>query len=311
MTVSSCSGNGLIVLDWGTTNVRLALLDKNGIVVEERRGESGVGSFTQEQFEAHFDKLTDGWPFVPAIAAGMVGSRQGWQEAAYLTCPASTDDLAKGLRRFTYDNRPILIVPGLALNKGGRFDVMRGEESQISGFLTQNPDYSGALLMPGTHSKWVQVEDAKIVNFQTYMTGEVFEAISKHTILRHSLSDGGDDDTAHFLHKVQELAANPGSIEGTLFDLRARHLLEGCSTKQLNQELSAILIMAELKAGLADGFVLSDNVTLIGSDGLTNLYREALATLGKKATCARGTGLVWPALFDIACKSNLITGTAA
>ncbi|MEP0941947.1 MAG: 2-dehydro-3-deoxygalactonokinase [Rhizobiaceae bacterium] len=313
--LSGDCGKGLIVLDWGTTNVRLALLDNHGVVVEERRGESGVGSFTQAEFEAHFDRLTDGWPKVPAIAAGMVGSRQGWQEAAYLPCPASTGDLADGLRRFTHNGREILIVPGLALNNGNRFDVMRGEESQIAGFLNQNPNYAGVLLMPGTHSKWVQIEGARIVNFQTYMTGEVFEAISKHTILRHSLSDdstaGNDEGKTVFKNKVQELASNPTSSEGNLFGLRARHLLEGCKTEHLRQELSAILIMAELKAGRADGFELNDDISLIGSSDLTGLYNIAFAALGKRATCLRGTGLVWPALYAIACQSNLITGTAA
>ena len=130
MSAPHCNSNGLIVLDWGTTNVRLALLDSNGFVQEERRGESGVGSFSQEQFEEHFDRLTVDWPAVPAIAAGMVGSRQGWKEAPYLSCPASTNDLAQGLRRFTHKDREILIVPGLALNNGTRFDVMRGEESR-------------------------------------------------------------------------------------------------------------------------------------------------------------------------------------
>ena len=314
MGAAHCNSNGLIVLDWGTTNVRLALLDSNGTVLEERRGESGVGSFSQQQFEAHFDKLTADWPSLPAIAAGMVGSRQGWQEAPYLTCPASTNDLAQGLRRFTHRNQEILIVPGLALNNGSRFDVMRGEESQIAGFLTQAPHFSGALLMPGTHSKWVQIENGQIVNFQTYMTGEVFEAISKHTILRHSLAGGEREsasDTPHFDKKVRELAAKPKSAEGALFGLRARHLLQASESEQLHQELSAILIMGELTAGQSDGFQLGEEVTLIGSGGLTNLYKTALGALGKSAKCVRGTGLVWPALFDIARKSNLITGSAA
>ena len=83
MTTEQCKAGGLIALDWGTTNVRLALLDSVGQIVEERRGQSGVGTFSGKQFEDHFDTLTKDWPQVPAIAAGMVGSRQGWQEAKY------------------------------------------------------------------------------------------------------------------------------------------------------------------------------------------------------------------------------------
>ena len=90
MSANHCPTQVLIALDWGTTNVRLALLDTKGQVVEERRGQSGGGRYSQQQFKDHFDELTHGWPIVPAIAAGMVGSRQGWHEAAYLPCPTTT-----------------------------------------------------------------------------------------------------------------------------------------------------------------------------------------------------------------------------
>jgi len=310
MNENHCTTKGLIVLDWGTTNVRLALLSFDGSVVEERRGPSGVGTFSREQFEAHFDELTNGWPQVPAIAAGMVGSRQGWREAKYLPCPVSTTDLVQGLQHFTHKGRPVTIVPGLTLVDGERFDVMRGEESQIAGYLTQNPEFTGTLLMPGTHSKWVEIDGGTVVNFHTYMTGEVFEALSDHTILRHSLSNPGGEPN-HFYSKIDKLARSPGSIEGALFGLRARHLLTGCNTNELHQELSALLILSELNAGQKDGFQLSDTVVLIGSESLTGLYRRALKALGKEATCIRGTGLVWPALFELACKSKMITGTQA
>lgn len=307
---TQCTAEGLIALDWGTTNVRLALLNSQGDVVEERRGLSGVGSFTCQQFEAHFDELTDGWPQVPAIAAGMVGSRQGWHEAKYLTCPVSTADLAQGLKHFAHNGRSITIVPGLALSGDGRFDVMRGEESQIAGLLTQKPDFTGTVLMPGTHSKWVQVDTGKVVNFRTYMTGEVFEALSQHTILRHSLSEA-KTEKKHFFATVKSLAKASGSLQGSLFGLRARHLLTNCNKNDLYQELSALLILSELKAGQQDGFPLDDGVILIGSEGLTCLYQAALKALGKQATCMRGTGLVWSALYDLALKSILITGTKA
>ena len=310
MTIEHCQAGGLIALDWGTTNVRLALLDPVGQIVEERRGQSGVGTFSRKQFEDHFDELTKGWPHVPAIAAGMVGSRQGWHEAKYLACPASTRDLVQGLKHFTHNGRSVTIVPGLTFSDGNRFDVMRGEESQIAGFLINKPDFTGTIVMPGTHSKWVQIESGTVIDFRTYMTGEVFEALSQHTILRHSLSDLGGK-TEHFLTKVYQLAKSPDSTEGALFGLRARHLMTNCDTEELHQELSAQLILAELRAGQKDGFQLDEDVILIGSEGLTSLYKGALEAVGQEATCIRGTGLVWPALYELACKSSLITGTKA
>ena len=300
----------LIALDWGTTNVRAALFDINGTVLEERRGESGVGQFSKQQFGDHFEILTKGWPKVPAIAAGMVGSRQGWSEAEYLAVPCDTQALSKALVSFQHEGQSITIVPGLKLDNGSRFDVMRGEETQLAGFLTSHTGFTGTIIMPGTHSKWVSLVDGRIVNFQTYMTGEFFDAVSSHTILSHSVSDNTGPDSV-FAKKTKDLAAGSGSIEGELFGLRARHLLEGCHEGHLRQELSALLIMAELRAGQQDGFKLDEDTTLIGTETLTVFYETALAALGHSPQKHRGTKLVWPALRDLAIKAKLIEGCCA
>lgn len=307
MDESCCNREGMIALDWGTTNVRLALLASNGGVIEERNAASGVGSFSKSQFEKHFDELTSGWPLMPAIAAGMVGSRQGWQEVPYLTCPASPNDLANGLVTFSHRNRPVTIVPGLQVLDQDRADVMRGEESQLAGFLTQEPDFSGTLLLPGTHSKWVSIDNGTVRDFKTYMTGEIFQALSRHTILQHSLA-AGDPGSNLFEAIAHRLVQDHASIEGQLFGLRARHLLKGTDRSELYHELSALLILSEIQAGQTDGFELGQNVTLIGSEGLTGLYKLVLQALGKPSICIRGTGLVWPALHSLAVRSGLIRG---
>ena len=300
----------LIALDWGTTNVRAALLDSNGSVLDERRGESGVGQFNRQQFEGNFDDLTRVWPMVPAIAAGMVGSRQGWVEAEYLPVPCDTDLLSNSLVSFNYGARQITIVPGLKLDDGKRFDVMRGEETQLAGFLAIQTGFTGTVIMPGTHSKWVKLENGRITSFQTYMTGEFFDAVSEHTILQHSVSDQTGPDS-FFAEKVKTLSSGTGSIEGELFGLRARHLLEKCDSGRLRQELSALLIMAELRAGQLDGFELNENVTLVGTETLTVFYETALEALGHNAQKHKGTTMVWPALFDLAGKAKLFEGSSA
>ncbi len=295
----------LIAVDWGTTNVRVALLDVSGKVLDERRGESGVGHFSAQQFEQRFDELTADWPMVPAIAAGMIGSRQGWREADYIACPASLKNLADALHTFDYNGRSITIIPGIKLDDGKRFDVMRGEESQLTGFLAKHSDFTGCVIMPGTHSKWVTLENGTVSDFRTYMTGEIFEALSEHSILKHSVmaDDGGDE---YFSAKSAQIAEDKQSLEGELFGLRARHLLEGCATERLRQELSAALIMAELQAGIQDGFILANPVYLIGTENLTSFYEIALRALGYRPLSVRGTSLVWPALFHLAGNAGII-----
>ena len=73
-------------------------------------------------------------------------------------------------------------------------DVMRGEETQIFGALALSGRDEGLFLLPGTHSKWAEVKDGRIVSFRTFMTGEVFGALKDHTILGRLMREGGDAD---------------------------------------------------------------------------------------------------------------------
>ena len=240
----------------------------------------------------------------------MVGSRQGWKEADYLACPASPDQLADAMKTFDRDGQIIGIVPGLKLENGLRFDVMRGEETQLAGFISQNPHMSGTLVMPGTHSKWVTVSNGTIVDFRTYMTGELFDVLSEHTILRHSVGLTGGPDRV-FKEKVRSLAGSRESIEGQLFGLRARDLLDGAIDGHLRQELSALLITAELRAAMLDGFNMEGETILIGADGLTEFYETAFDAMGHNARRVKGTSLVWPALFAMALQTGMIGDQAA
>jgi 2-dehydro-3-deoxygalactonokinase len=117
----------------------------------------------------------------------MVGSAQGWREAPYVRCPADTQTLA--VQSVSVPNKlgkAILIAPGIVFDEPGQLpDVMRGEEIQIAGALLQNPQWAArsCIVLPGTHSKWAQIENGKIVRFATYLTGELFAVLSKHSIL--------------------------------------------------------------------------------------------------------------------------------
>ena len=311
---------GLIVLDWGTTNVRAALLDASGKVLEERQAESGIGTGPPEQLAQRFDKLAQGWPMVPAIAAGMVGSRQGWVEAEYLACPAKAKDLHKSLTVLNHRNRQIAIVPGLKMD-GDRHDVMRGEETQIAGFLAQKPNHSGTLVLPGSHSKWVNINNGTIDKFTTYMTGEMFSALANHTILRHSVgietcsertSNSFENGAyeASFKTGVGDVFTETGSDLARFFDLRARTLLLGTDDPHSRERLSGLLIGMELNAAAQDGYDVQE-FSIIGSGDLVQRYAAAGQVLAAQAEVYEGTSLIWPALFALAQSANLLEGTAA
>lgn len=291
----------LIALDWGTTNVRAALLTLDGDIVQERYGESGVGHLDTAGFAARFSELTKDWDVVPAIACGMVGSRQGWREADYLPCPANPSDLAHNLTH----TGPLAIVPGVKIDTAHHRDVMRGEEVQVAGLLAARENFEGTIVLPGTHSKWVRVAGGRIVDFRTYITGDLFAAIAGNTILRHSLTEDGTAESGMFESAVREAIAGRGSMAGRLFGLRANTLLAGVNGATSRERLSGWLIGQEIESAAMDGFDVQA-VTIIGSGHLTDRYGTAFDALGAKCETLEGTTLVWPALLDIARRAKLI-----
>ena len=50
--------------------------------------------------------------------------------------------------------------------------------------------------LPGTHSKWVEVEKGRIERFSTYMTGEVYAVLKQHSILGRMMEEGAADANA-------------------------------------------------------------------------------------------------------------------
>jgi 2-dehydro-3-deoxygalactonokinase len=70
-------------------------------------------------------------------------------------------------------------------------DVMRGEETQLLGFLGIHASGEAIVCMPGTHSKWVNVSGATVERFATFMTGELFSVVSRETILSHAMAETG------------------------------------------------------------------------------------------------------------------------
>jgi 2-dehydro-3-deoxygalactonokinase len=285
----------LIALDWGTTSLRAYLFDANGAVLETRASTAGIMNLPRPAadggFDAAFDAVVGAWldraPGLPVIAAGMVGSAQGWKEAPYVNAPASADALVGGIVRVqTARGVPLNIVPGV-LQNGELPNVMRGEETQIFGALAcAGPSAAGKGLLiglPGTHAKWVMVRDAKIERFDTFMTGEVFAALSEHTILGRTMLTPDQPDTDAFLRGVR-VARDKGraGVLATIFSTRTLGLTGQLAREQQPDYLSGLLIgheLSGLEAALAQqhSTLAGSALQLIGNEALCERYRLALA----------------------------------
>src|SRR5262249_39440500 len=188
----SVTDTRLLAIDWGTSSARAYALDARGTVIDERSAPLGVQRVTDGRFADSLAKLCGDAlsTRVPAIACGMIGSPQGWIEAPYGDCPAGIGAIAGALPRVPAT--PLLIVPGLIVRDAdGVPDVMRGEETQIIGALDDAGGPS-IYLLPGTHSKWAIADAQGIVNFASFMPGELYGVLREHSILGRLAGDGSD-----------------------------------------------------------------------------------------------------------------------
>jgi 2-dehydro-3-deoxygalactonokinase len=270
-----------IAVDWGTSNLRVWGMDPDGEVAAEASSDKGMAKLDRAGFELALLELVDGWLVrdrqIPVIACGMVGARQGWVEVPYREAPCKPVFFDLVGCPDTLDTRlKVTILAGIKQLKPAP-DVMRGEETQIAGVLSEEPHFDGVLCLPGTHTKWVRISAGEIVHFKTFMTGELFNLLSVHSVLRHSL-DGAGRDGIEFANSVRSIVAEPAGFAGRLFSIRAETLVSGLGAATANARLSGLLIGAELAA--AKTYWLDRNLIIVGNGPQSELYAEAFATLG-------------------------------
>lgn len=269
-----------IAVDWGTSRLR-AWAMQGAEILAEAQSEKGMSRLSRDAFEPALMELISDWlgaGTTDVVACGMVGARQGWVEAPYGTVPAPA--LAPHPIEVSGTDRRlrVFVVPGLKQAKPA--DVMRGEETQVAGFLAQNPEWDGVICLPGTHTKWVHVSADEVVSFRTFMTGELFELLSQRSVLRHSVADGWVEDA--FSEGMGTTLSRPESLASELFGLRARDLLEAADKGAAQSRLSGLLIGAELAASRA--YWLGQNLAVIGNVGLAGIYVRALQAQGAQVT---------------------------
>ena len=290
----------LIAIDWGTSSLRGARLDDTGQVLEARVFERGILTVPPGQFEAVFNEHFGDWMAAPdalCLISGMAGSRQGWQEAPYCPCPAGFAELHQHLLWLQAGR--IALVPGLSCVGTDTLhtpDVMRGEEVQIFGALQLAQRDTATLVLPGTHSKWAQVERGRVTRFSTFMTGEVYALLSQHSILSKTIDVNGAFDAAAFLQGVDQ-SQSSGTVLNTLFAVRTLGLFERLPATALPSYLSGLLIGEELRSQNMPA--RHDPMILIGSEALTLRYTLALQHLGI-ACQSRGAEATWAGLHALA-----------
>jgi 2-dehydro-3-deoxygalactonokinase len=272
----------LIAVDWGTSNFRAFRVSAEGTVLARCSSPQGILRVTEGDFEEALRAEVGVWLAAGEkhiLLCGMIGSRQGWVEAEYLPCPVGIEELADAVVPVPFSGAKVRLVPGvIGPDAAGVPELMRGEETAAMGMLDACAD-GGLVCFPGTHSKWIQLSDRKIVSFTTCMTGELYGALRKCTILERTMSsDAAVDNTA--FHDGVERSADPGGLLHHLFGVRTLALMGQMKEEVSASYLSGLLIGHEVRATMPRG----SDVHLVGAAHLCSLYAQVIEACGGRAT---------------------------
>jgi 2-dehydro-3-deoxygalactonokinase len=285
-----------VAVDWGTSNLRVWGIGPGGEVVFARTSEQGMSRLQPAAYAGVLagllaEHFAASGPSVDTLICGMAGARQGWLEAPYLDAPANLEALCAGAVTPAMPGArwSARILPGICQRQAGAEDVMRGEETQLLGLGTLWPGFDGVVCMPGTHSKWVRLARRRVERFATAMTGELFEVLRTHSVLRHSLAgplDGPQRDVG-FEAGLDAGVASPQALSATLFKVRAASLLSARSPDWCAGFLSGILIGSEI--GAQRDWIGAGEVAIVGDAGLAALYLKGVSAIGGRSRIVDGT----------------------
>ncbi|MCH2058688.1 MAG: 2-dehydro-3-deoxygalactonokinase [Thalassotalea sp.] len=290
------SGLHFITIDWGTSHLRafLCCIDQQDELSLIKRV-TGLGvtkitsSFEQELFDC-ISPWTEEYGKLPILMAGQIGSSIGWKETQYLACPTSPKSVASACLQFESRGHQVTIVPGLHCSHNNNYrDVLRGEELQVLGWLAEDASHSKGrhlICLPGTHTKWVLVNNGQVLKFKTAMTGELFDLLSNHSVLIQRPTTEFNEPAFKYGAKYT-LASELGSFIHGLFSVRSKQLFNELTPEHATSYLSGMLIGSDVRAALNAtewDFNELDSVNVIGNRQLSEYFTKVLAMLDIGAT---------------------------
>ncbi|AIM60632.1 2-dehydro-3-deoxygalactonokinase [Cellulophaga lytica] len=277
--------NYFISCDWGTSNFRLRVVETTTLtILAEHKTDCGIKLLYEnflkqrekEQTQFFADYLKEQISSLPKehqkhiiVAAGMASANIGLFELNYADFPLNTCGNNLIWKHLVFNNNiEILLISGAKTNSG----MMRGEEIQAVGLEQELKPYKkGFLLLPGTHSKHLTYDNGIYTDLKNYMTGELFEVLSKKSILVNSVSTTSSTLLEKpFLEGVS--LGLQGQLSASLFSIRAKDLLQ-TKTKEENYFFLSGLLIGDEISYLEQ---TTENIFLVAPDPVFSLYKLAL-----------------------------------
>jgi 2-dehydro-3-deoxygalactonokinase len=281
--------------DWGTTSFRLKLVDSdNGQIVSSFSDSDGIkviySRWAEQEGKKRLDffisvlsqkidllesKSKTSLNSIPIVLSGMSSSSIGLKELPYKKLPLKLGnpelkiDTIRSRNHFMHD---LYLVSGVCSSE----DVMRGEETQLLGLAAMTGIGNGCYIIPGTHSKHLFVENNVLIDFRTYLTGELFDLLSTHSILAGSVARKNRNNIGEFFYRGIETSLKE-NILNSLFKIRSRSLLTGIAASDNYDFLSGLLIGLELSDLQHSNN--SRDIVVAGDERIQTYYSEALEYL--------------------------------
>jgi 2-dehydro-3-deoxygalactonokinase len=273
--------------DWGTTSFRIRWVEPDLRIVREQRSETGCktvyeqaqssGRDRAELFAEFLSKRLREWDgfaseVMPLVISGMASSTVGWRELPYLQGPLNLDGSNLRSEKIHWDAprwiNDTFLISGVAIHP----EMMRGEETEAIGIVAELRQSKGTLILPGTHSKHLHLATGQVTAISTFMTGELFDLLATHSLLKASIELTGEPDPS-FEEGV--LWAARHGLARSLFRVRTRAVLDRSPGRENASFLSGLLIGAELSE-LPKG---EEPIIIGGAGKLAQLYARALTAL--------------------------------
>lgn len=304
----------VILIDSGTTNSRLRLYDrKKSQILDSEKVRVGVRDTAISGDNHHLkSKLSEGIArlltknqLTPSdigyiAASGMITSNLGIVEIPHVPSPAGIKDFARYAKVLKHDeffNIPCFFIPGMknsvefdgsddVISCINHFDVMRGEEVESFGLLKLfNVTGKGMMVLPGSHTKFVAVDDQKdLLYCLSTLGGETLQALQKETILssslEHQLVESIDKE---MLERGYEAAKKHG-LTRTFYHIRLFHLFTDLDANQRANYFVGAVIYNDLQALFQSIKVLDEIKWFIvgGSDPLRKAFTHLLRFVNKE-----------------------------
>lgn len=281
------SDNGIIGINWGSSNFRAWLIATDGTAIDELSIPRGVAGLDRAGMAAVADEVAARWPGNAAVyACGMIGSNIGWTDVPYALAPAGLAELVAAATPCSIGTLKLAIVPGIACRRqfDAQPDILRGEEIELMGLAAIIAGHNGLVALPGTHTKWVWFQNGRIIDFFTSMSGEIYDRLTGAGLLA-SIVEGEAADGQVFLAGVAMGRSHKLGLGTLLFGARASVIRGDLARSDAASWIRGLLIGSEIADVTAMyGDLARQNIPLVGNAALSRLYSSALETVDVAAT---------------------------